>query len=143
MCGICGFTWSEPDVLDGMVRSLGHRGPDASGTFDDGAVSIGHTRLRIIDLTDTGRQPMQSEDGKVVLAFNGEIYNFQSLRAELEGKGHRFRGTSDTEVFLHAYLEWGTGAFSHFNGMWAACIYDRTKRRLILTRDRIGVKPLY
>jgi asparagine synthase (glutamine-hydrolysing) len=143
MCGIFGFSWRDEVKLAAMAASLRHRGPDGSGEYFDDRVSIGHTRLSIIDLTETGRQPMSSPDGGVVVSFNGEIYNFRELRPELEALGHAFRGTSDTEVLLHAYLAWGTAAFARFNGMWAACIYDRAKGVLLLTRDRLGVKPLH
>jgi asparagine synthase (glutamine-hydrolysing) len=143
MCGIFGFSWRDEGKLAEMAASLHHRGPDGAGEYFDDRVSIGHTRLSIIDLTETGRQPMSSPDDAVVVSYNGEIYNFRELRSELEGLGHAFRGTSDTEVLLHAYLAWGTAAFSRFNGMWAACIYDRAKSVLLLTRDRLGVKPLH
>jgi asparagine synthase (glutamine-hydrolysing) len=127
-----------------MVDSLNHRGPDENGTYtDDDRVSIGHTRLSILDLTETGRQPMASEDGKVVLSYNGEIYNFREVRRLLQERGHQFRGTSDTEVLLRGYVEWGEDVFPRLNGMWAACIYDKERGKLILSRDRIGVKPLY
>jgi asparagine synthase (glutamine-hydrolysing) len=143
MCGICGFTWRDEKTLESMVNSLKHRGPDGSGTYFDDRVSIGHTRLSIIDLTDAGRQPMASADGSVLVSYNGEIYNFKEIRAELESHGYEFRGNSDTEVFLYSYIEWGPQAFRKFNGMWAACVYDKRKGLLILSRDRIGVKPLY
>ncbi len=126
-----------------MVATLRHRGPDETGTFVDEEVSIGHARLSIIDLTKTGCQPMASDDGNMILSYNGEIYNFKDLRHELKSLGHKFSGTSDSEVFLYSYLEWGVGAFNRFNGMWAACIYDMRENCLILSRDRIGVKPLY
>jgi asparagine synthase (glutamine-hydrolysing) len=143
MCGICGFTWRDAKQLDSMVQLLQHRGPDGSGSYVDERVSIGHTRLSIIDLSDAGRQPMASADGDVVISYNGEIYNFKDLRQQLEMLGYVFYGTSDTEVLLNAYLEWGVNAFAKFNGMWAVCIYDKPQRKLILSRDRIGVKPLY
>ena len=143
MCGICGFTWRDEAKLAEMTESLRHRGPDAHGELVDDRVSIGHTRLSIIDLTETGRQPMESADGTVAISFNGEIYNFQDLRTELEAKGYAFRGTSDTEVFLYAWIEWGPKAFTRFNGMWAACIYDERRGVLVLSRDRLGVKPLH
>lgn len=116
MCGIFGFSWRDEVSLAAMAASLRHRGPDGSGTYLDDRVSIGHTRLSIIDLTETGRQPMSSPDGGVVVSFNGEIDNFRELRPELEGLGHAFRGTSDTEVLLHSYLRAGTAAFARFNG---------------------------
>jgi len=143
MCGIAGFTWRNEQLLRSMVHALHHRGPDESGTFVDERVSLGHTRLSVLDLTDTGCQPMSSDDGQAVIIYNGEIYNHIEVRDDLIRLGHQFRGSSDTEVFLRAYLEWGLDCLSRFNGMWAACIYDRRSNRLILTRDRIGVKPLY
>ena len=123
MCGICGFTWRDDAALSAMVEALAHRGPDANGRFVDETVSIGHTRLSILDLTETGRQPMLSGDGRVVVSYNGEIYNFPEIRKTLEGVGRQFRGRSDTEVLLHGYLEWGDEVFARLNGMWAVCIY--------------------
>jgi len=143
MCGICGITWQNKSVLATMVRELRHRGPDDRGEYVDDRVSLGQTRLSIVDLTAAGHQPMESDDGQVVLVYNGEIYNHRDLRAELIGLGHKFRGTSDTEVFLRSYTQWGIKSFSRFNGMWAACVYDKRTAEVILTRDRIGVKPLY
>jgi len=143
MCGICGFAWHDKGILNAMVESLRHRGPDSNGTYYNSHLSLGHTRLSIIDLTVSGHQPMVSPDGNLVLTYNGEIYNYKELRSELENAGHQFIGTSDTEVFLHSYIKWGVEAFNKFNGMWAACIYDKRNETLILSRDRIGVKPLY
>lgn len=143
MCGICGFTWRDEPALAAMVGALRHRGPDASGTYVSDVVSIGHTRLSILDLTEAGSQPMQDEQARVVVSYNGEVYNFAALRSELERLGHVFRGHSDTEVLLRAYLQWKEGVFPRLNGMWAACILDVAARRLILCRDRMGVKPLY
>jgi len=143
MCGICGFTWNDQKTLDSMVGALVHRGPDGKGTYTDDFVSIGHTRLSIIDLSNAGHQPMVSSDGNVIISYNGEIYNFPELRRELEKAGYQFKGNSDTEVFLYSYMRWGIDAFKRFNGMWAACIYDKSSKKLILSRDRIGVKPLY
>lgn len=142
MCGIAGFNWNDRALLARMMESIHHRGPDESGCFFDDAVSLGHQRLKIIDL-ESGRQPVYNEDETVVVIFNGEIYNHRSLRGELEKKGHRFYTNSDTEVIVHAYEEYGIGCVHQFNGMFAFAIYDSAKKCLYLARDRIGVKPLY
>ncbi|MQX36367.1 asparagine synthase (glutamine-hydrolyzing) [Roseospira navarrensis] len=154
MCGIAGFFDTRrarpPDeaerVVAAMTDSLAHRGPDGHGLWCDAAagVGLGHRRLAIIDLSELGHQPMVSADGRYVMTYNGEVYNFQDLRAELADKGHSFRGGSDTEVILAAVLEWGVAeALPRLWGMFALAIWDRQERRLILARDRIGVKPLY
>jgi len=150
MCGIAGL-WSPTPLAEGeavvghlarMARALRHRGPDDSGTWSDGTVGLAHTRLAIIDLTPTGRQPMSDERERASIVYNGECYNFLTLRRELEAKGHRFRGGSDTEVILRGYLEWGEGVIQRLRGMFALAIWDRTRRRLLLARDRLGKKPL-
>lgn len=150
MCGIAGL-WSPAPLAEGeavvghlarMARALRHRGPDDSGTWSDGTVGLAHTRLAIIDLTPTGRQPMTDERERASIVYNGECYNFPALRRELEAKGHRFRGGSDTEVILRGYLEWGEGVIQRLRGMFALAIWDRTRRRLLLARDRLGKKPL-
>ncbi len=148
MCGISGIHHPNgPDVdcavLRRMAASLRHRGPDDSGVYASGPVGFAHTRLSIIDLSAQGAQPMQSDDGRFVIAYNGEIYNFRALRKSLERKGHRFRGHSDTEVALHSYMEWGEAAFPKFEGMFAMAVWDDRERRLSLARDRFGIKPLY
>jgi asparagine synthase (glutamine-hydrolysing) len=154
MCGIAGFFGSTAghggDELAGIVRSmtdaLVHRGPDDSGAWVDPGrgVGLGHRRLSILDLSPEGHQPMLSAGGRFVIVFNGEIYNFQSLREELGAKGHRFRGHSDTEVMLAAFLEWGVPeSTKKFNGMFAFALWDRQERALHLGRDRLGEKPLY
>ena len=122
-----------------MVASLRHRGPDGNGLFVDGPVGLGHTRLAIVDLSETGRQPMTRDD--VVMVYNGELYNSHVLRSELKGLGHRFVGTSDSEVLLAAFIEWGPAVFRRLNGMYAAAFWDG--RKLTLVRDRYGIKPLY
>jgi asparagine synthase (glutamine-hydrolysing) len=154
MCGIIGFITSRvkdiPDygVLRKMRESLIHRGPDDAGEFirpldDKGPfVFFGHRRLSIIDLA-TGHQPLSNEDETVWVIFNGEIYNFKELREELEGRDHRFRTRSDTEVIAHAYEEYGERCFQRFNGMFAIAIWDELRKRLVLARDRLGKKPLY
>jgi len=148
MCGIVGAlnvdgAPLDPRVLDAMTAALAHRGPDGEGTFVDGALGLGHRRLAIIDLTDAGRQPMETPDGELVITYGGEVYNFPELREELTALGHRFRSRTDTEVILHAYQQWGTPAIERFNGMFALAIWNRRTRELLLARDRYGIKPLY
>jgi asparagine synthase (glutamine-hydrolysing) len=146
MCGICGFAGSgDRDDLQRMNNCLVHRGPDAEGVWHDRGcgVYLGHRRLSIIDLSG-GAQPMQTADGALVVTFNGEIYNHEELRKELAAAGHRFvTSHSDTEVLLHGYRQWGTALAEKLNGMWAFALYDREQKRLFLSRDRFGKKPLY
>jgi asparagine synthase (glutamine-hydrolysing) len=130
------------DVLPAMGEAIRHRGPDENGVREVGPVSIAHYRLSIIDLQG-GKQPMASRDGRLWLAFNGEIYNFRDVRQELAQLGHRFEETSDTEVLLKAWQEWGAGCLSRLNGMFALAVYDVERGRLIAARDRFGEKPLY
>jgi len=130
-------------LIEKMNRALKHRGPDDQSTYIDDAVSLGHRRLSIIDLSTAGRQPKCNEDESIWIVFNGEIYNFQEIRPDLEKRGHRFSSDTDTEVIIHAYEEWGTGCVERFNGMWAFAIYDKNKGKLFFSRDRFGVKPLY
>ena len=124
MCGIAGF-WGAPDaaLLATMTGRIAHRGPDGEGFFEHPLASLGHRRLAIIDPAG-GHQPVGTDDGLVQLTYNGEVYNFRELRAELEPLGHTFHTNCDTEVVLHAYLEWGTDCFARFNGMWALAILD-------------------
>lgn len=148
MCGIAGKVRSdgkdERVTLERMVARLRHRGPDRQAVVDvDGVATLGHARLSIIELSSLGDQPMQDERGRLTLVYNGEVYNFQALRRELEAAGRRFRGNSDTEVVLNAYDEWGKSAFARFNGMFALALWDRERRELVLARDRFGKKPLY
>jgi asparagine synthase (glutamine-hydrolysing) len=131
------------ELLERMSATLRHRGPDDAGVYVSGPLGLGHRRLSIIDLSPTGHQPMASPDGEVVLVYNGETYNSPELRRELETRGHRFRGSSDTEVVLAAYLEWGEDCFARLNGMFALALWDGRRRRLLLTRDRFGIKPLF
>ncbi len=144
MCGICGFTGPANDpLLKGMASSLRHRGPDEDGFFSDGGnVSLGMRRLKIIDLA-TGSQPISNEDGTVTVVFNGEIYNFRELRAELEAKGHRFRSNTDTEVLVHLYEEHGEAFPRLLRGMFAFALWDSKEHKLLLARDQFGIKPLY
>ncbi len=154
MCGIAGFldasaassTGEATARVEAMNRAIAHRGPDDFGTFVDAAagIALGHRRLSIIDLSPLGHQPMTSADGRYVITYNGEVYNFAELRAELDALGHRFRGGSDTEVMLAAFVAWGVErATTRFVGMFAIGLWDRQTRTLYLIRDRIGVKPLY
>ena len=146
MCGLLGFSGPfEMDALQAGLRAIAHRGPDDSGVFADAAagVGLGFVRLSIQDLSPLGHQPMHSADGQVVIAFNGEIFNFRELRAELEANGHAFRGQSDTEVLLHLYLAEGEAMLPRLNGMFAFAIWDARKQALLLARDAMGVKPLY
>lgn len=146
MCGVAGFVGSgDEGDLRRMLAALEHRGPDAEGFHADPdlGVYLGHRRLSILDLA-AGQQPMRTRDGQIAIVFNGEIYNHRELRAELEKRGHRFCSDhSDTEVLLYAYREWGRGFVERLNGMWAFALFDRRKRRLLLSRDRFGQKPLY
>ena len=148
MCGIAGlFYVSNPKPVDpkrvrAMANVLAHRGPDGSGVWTAPGIGLGHRRLSIIDLA-TGDQPMLSADGALALSYNGEIYNFREVRAELEGFGHAFRTESDTEVVLAAWRQWGPDCLARFNGMFAFALYDKDRDSLFLARDRLGVKPLY
>lgn len=148
MCGIVGIVHKTGapvscEELDRAINMASHRGPDGSGTWRTGNLGLGHLRLAIIDLSSGGSQPMHSADGALTLTFNGEIYNYLELRNELAAKGRHFHTTSDSEVILAAYAEWGVDCVNRFNGMWAFAIHDTTKNRLFLSRDRFGVKPLF
>ncbi|MCK5292013.1 MAG: asparagine synthase (glutamine-hydrolyzing) [Thermoplasmata archaeon] len=143
MCGICGvYGFEDRALIKRMCRSLQHRGPEGMGFHVDENLMLGHARLAIIDLR-TGDQPIYNEDRSICVIDNGEIYNFQELRKELEKKGHRFYTQSDTEVIVHCYEEYGLKAFSKFNGIFAIALWDANKKELILARDRNGVKPLH
>jgi asparagine synthase (glutamine-hydrolysing) len=153
MCGIAGFV-AAPSVaaplrvaessalLRQMCSVIRHRGPDEEGVWIADGVALGMRRLRIIDLA-TGQQPIFNEDCTVATIFNGEIYNFRELRAELEGYGHRFSTASDTEVIVHAYEQWGSAGITRLRGMFGLAIWDTRARTLLLARDRIGIKPLF
>ena len=148
MCGIAGFFSldgrpASPAVLQSMTDAVAHRGPDGQAIFIDGGVGLGHRRLAIIDLSSAASQPMTSVEGRHVIIYNGELYNFPELRIELEAVGSRFQSRSDTEVILNAYARWGAAAVDRFNGMFAFAIWDRQARSLFIARDRYGVKPLY
>jgi asparagine synthase (glutamine-hydrolysing) len=149
MCGIAG-RWNflsgapvDEPVIRRMAETLAHRGPDADGVYVDGPLGLGHRRLAIIDLSPGGRQPMSAADGRLWITYNGEIYNFRELRADLERRGHRFRSQSDTEVILAAYLQFGVGVLDHLRGMFAFAIWDARDRTLFVARDRLGKKPLH
>jgi asparagine synthase (glutamine-hydrolysing) len=148
MCGICGQLVSDPargadsDLLRRLNTTIRHRGPDSEGYHVKGAVGLAISRLAVIDVAG-GQQPITNEDGSIIVVFNGEIYNFRELRAELENLGHRFRTRSDTEVIVHGYEQWGDAALQHFNGMFAIALWDEPRQRLLLARDRMGKKPLY
>lgn len=152
MCGITGFLWAgagheqHQEAIERTTETLLHRGPDDRGVWLDAevGVALGHRRLSILDLSPLGHQPMASACGRYVMVYNGEVYNFRSLRGELEASGHRFRGGSDTEVMLAGFRAWGVGgALARFNGMFAFALWDREERELHLVRDRLGEKPLY
>ena len=148
MCGVCGIVDlnNSPPVraeeLDAMCKTIEHRGPDGTRTMIRKSVAFGHTRLSVID-TETGWQPLTNEDETIFVILNGEIYNFQRLRQELEAKGHLFRTASDTEVIVHLYEDEGIDFVKHLEGMFALAVWDEPKSRLVLARDRIGKKPLY
>ncbi len=148
MCGIGGFVDYEHDArryaaaAERMQRSLTPRGPDAAGDYQDADAVLVHRRLIVID-PDGGSQPMYAPDGNTILVYNGELYNTEEIRKDLLARGHTFRGHSDTEVLLHAFLEWDTDAFERLNGIFAFAIWQKKERRLVLCRDRLGVKPLF
>ena len=148
MCGICGqFNFGDraPVVLhdvEQMTKTLVHRGPDDEGYYVSGPLGLGFRRLSIIDLGG-GHQPMSDAEETVWVIFNGEIYNFRELRQDLEGRGHRFRTNSDTEVIVHGYKQWGTDVFDRLNGMFGVAIWDAQSQRLVLARDAMGIKLVY
>ena len=146
MCGLIGYSgdFKEENLKAGLLE-INHRGPDDSGIFFNKAakIGLGHKRLSIQDLSSLGHQPMISDDGTVVLVFNGEIYNFKALRNELVGKGYRFKGNSDTEVMLNLYLDEGELMLEKLNGIFAFAIFDLRDKAVFIARDRFGVKPLY
>ena len=148
MCGLAGVLDRSgepvsPVILKRMTDAIAHRGPDGEGHYIDGPLGLGHRLLAIIDLSAAGHQPMATEDGRFVIAYNGEVYNFNELRVELEAVGHRFHSRTDSEVVLKALVHWGEKALNRFNGMFALALWDRQKKELLLARDRYGIKPLY
>jgi asparagine synthase (glutamine-hydrolysing) len=146
VCGIVGFTrksWSpDPSRIRSATATITHRGPDQQGVFESELVSLGATRLKIIDLS-SGDQPILSDTGDTVIVFNGEIYNYEELRSELEACGHKFRTRTDTETILRGFLQWDTACFARLRGMFAIALWTQSQKRLVLARDRVGIKPLY
>nr|WP_086426149.1 asparagine synthase (glutamine-hydrolyzing) [Nitrospira cf. moscoviensis SBR1015] len=147
MCGILGRFYRQPGSRSSLTKTdlatLAHRGPDGAGVYTNPYIQLGHTRLAIIDLTEGGHQPMTYADGSFVITYNGEVYNYLELRAQLEAKGQRFGSRSDTEVLLAAYKVWGRECVSHFRGMFAFALWDDHEKSLFLARDRCGEKPLF
>jgi asparagine synthase (glutamine-hydrolysing) len=148
MCGIAGLLLGDgrpvsPVTITRMTDAIRHRGPDGDGSFIDGPCGLGHRRLAIIDLSAAGRQPMATADGRYVISYNGEVYNFNELRVELESLGHRFHSRTDSEVVLKSLAHWGPAALERFNGLFALALWDRHEQTLLLARDRYGIKPLY
>jgi len=144
MCGIFGLVGHiERGLAERCLHTMNHRGPDGFGLWQGEGVTLGHRRLSILDLSENGKQPMSYADGRYWITFNGEIYNFLEIRAELIAKGHSFRSESDTEVILAAYAQWGADCLLRFNGMWSFAIWDTAERTLFLARDRFGKKPLF
>src|SRR5947207_3195913 len=148
MCGIAGFVSHEGIGSDSEARAIRmrevliHRGPDEAGLHGDAHAALAHRRLSIVDVS-TGQQPLSNEDGSVWVVFNGEIYNHADLRGELQRHRHVYRTKSDTETIVHAYEQWGDACVQRFRGMFAFALWDAPKRRLLLVRDRLGIKPLY
>ena len=149
MCGICGiynYKTSVPvhaEQVEKMYQVMKHRGPDGNGSFTDGPLGLGHCRLSILDTSSRGGQPMKSEDGSIVIVFNGEIYNYIELRELLVPKGYVFRTGTDTEVIIQMYREFGEKCLDYFIGMFAFALWDAKEQKLFIARDRLGVKPLY
>jgi asparagine synthase (glutamine-hydrolysing) len=143
MCGICGtYGLTDKDLLKKMCETISHRGPDDEGHYFDSNVMLGMRRLKVIDL-NTGNQPIYNEDGSLVVIYNGEIYNYRDIRSELENRNHVFKTNSDTETIVHLYEEFGDKCVEKLRGMFAFALWDSVKKRLVLARDRIGIKPLY
>lgn len=144
MCGIVGtIRIGDLSLVEQMTEMMAYRGPDDFGLYQDGDVRLGHRRLSILDLSAAGHQPMETSDGRLVIVYNGEIYNFRELRSELEALGYRFFTGTDTETILYAYQEYGLGCLEKLEGMFAFALWDRHRRRLLLARDRTGIKPLF
>ena len=142
MCGICGITWNDQNLIRLMGNACKHRGPEQEGFYIDDFVSIGCERLKIQDISEVAKQPIYNEDKTICVVLNGEIYNFKELRKELE-KNHQFYTESDTEVIVHAYEEFGEDCLDKLDGMFAFAIWDTIRKKLFIARDRIGVKPLF
>jgi asparagine synthase (glutamine-hydrolysing) len=146
MCGICGIINKNQQVKENeiylMMQKMKHRGPDDEGVFIDNAIGLGFVRLSILDLSPAGHQPMKSHDGRYIIIFNGEVYNYIEIRDELKNDFH-FRTGTDTEVVLAAYQKWGEKCLDRFNGMFAFVIYDKKTKEVFGARDRYGIKPFY
>ncbi|MDP4092270.1 MAG: asparagine synthase (glutamine-hydrolyzing) [Bacillota bacterium] len=148
MCGIAGIfnmngEPASPVILKKMTDSIAHRGPDGEGFFVDSFIGLGHRRLAIIDLSPAGHQPMMTSDGRYIISYNGEVYNYMQLRLELESLGYQFHSKSDTEAVLLSYAQWGSGCLNKLNGMFAFAIWDKHNQELFIARDRYGIKPVY
>lgn len=143
MCGIAGFNWEDQKLINNLNKLLKHRGPDSSGIYIDKNISLGHTRLSILDLSKKGNQPMLNQEKNLIITYNGEIFNFIEIKKELENKGYKFKSNTDTEVLLLGYQEYGINILNKLDGQFAFCIYDKDKEKLFLARDRIGINPLY
>ena len=146
MCSILGFVnCGNKELLNQCNLIMGHRGPDGRGVkwFDESNSGLAHNRLSIIDLSEAASQPMNSEDKRYWIVYNGEVYNYKDIRKELALKGYKFKSDSDTEVILNSYIEWGEKCLQKFNGMFSFAIYDNLQKKIFIARDRIGIKPLY
>jgi len=143
MCGICGGVTDSNLDIENMVQTIQHRGPDFQGIYRDNSVYLGHARLSILDLSIEANQPMKSENSQYILIYNGEIYNFQSIKNSLDNLGYSFKTHSDTEIILNGFIEWGIELFEKLNGMFAFSIYDKQAQKIYIVRDRFGIKPLY
>ena len=148
MCGVAGiFNFNKEPVSHSQIKAMtdviAHRGPDGEGQWIDKYVGLGHRRLAIIDLTQAGHQPMQTQNGRHIITYNGEVYNFKELRIELESLGYQFHSSTDSEVVLNAFAAWKERCVEKFNGMFAFAIWDQKEQKLFLARDRYGIKPLY
>ena len=142
MCGICGITWSDQQLIRSMGNEIKHRGPEQEGFFIDNQISLCCERLKILDLSENAKQPLHNEDNTIWVVLNGEIYNFKEIKNELE-KNHTFYTNADTEVIVHAYEEYGEDCVHKLNGMFSFAIWDSKKKKLFIARDRLGVKPLF
>ena len=142
MCGICGISWDDQNLIRLMGEACKHRGPEQEGFYVDENFSLCCERLKIIDLSEKAKQPLHNEDETIWVILNGEIYNFREIKQQLDNN-HKFYTNSDTEVILHAYEEFGEDCLDKLNGMFAFAIYDSVKKKILIARDRIGVKPLY
>ena len=142
MCGICGITWNDQNLIRSMGQGIKHRGPEQEGFYIDDSISMCCERLKILDLSENAKQPLHNEDSSIWVVLNGEIYNFQEIKKELESK-HRFYTNADTEVIVHAYEEYGEDCVHKLNGMFSFAIWDENNKQLMLARDRLGIKPLY